>query len=438
MTDAAARAFLDEYAQDAGTLDWLQARRDTAIETFRRIGLPSLRQESWKYTDMRILARRRFRAATHAGSPVLSEAARAHRYGSDACHELVFVNGRLVPDPGAHATLPEMGIQSLAEAGRKAPARVAEHLGRNADEARAFVALNTAFMTDGAVMDIANGADLRKPFHLLYVCTPASEPVAVYTRNLIRLGANARATIIETFIGGDGEYFTNAVTEVELGPGAVLDHYKVQQEGANAVHVGCLAARQDRDSRFESHSVSLGGLLVRNDIDVRLAAEGAETRLNGLYVAGGKQHVDNHTRIDHEQPHTRSRENYRGVLDGRARAVFNGKVVVHKAAQKTDAEQSNSNLLLSSEAEVDTKPELEIYADDVKCSHGATVGQLDEDMLFYLRARAIPEATARNLLTFAFAEEIIRPMQCRMVRDRLERSVARKLPGSAVIGEFMQ
>ena len=442
MSEPAVQAFLEEFERDAGDLDWLAPQRVAAIETFRRIGLPSLRQESWKYTDMRLLTRRRFHTLTRPDTSVASAAALAHCYGPAACHELVFVNGRLASGAGGQSTPHGVRIESLVGAGRTSPASVAGQLGRNAaDDVRAFVALNTALMSDGAVIDIDADTVMPGPIHLLYVCAPGGGPLAAYTRNLIRLGANARATVIETYVGGDdngNEYFTNAVTEVELGPGAALEHYKVQQESVAAFHVGCLAVRQDRDSRFHSYSIDLGGRLVRNDIDVRLAAEGAEARLSGLYVAGGRQHMDNHTRIDHEQPHTRSIENYRGVLDGRARAVFNGKVVVHKDAQKTDAQQSNGNLLLSSEAEVDTKPELEIYADDVKCSHGATVGQLDEDMLFYMRARAIPEATARNLLTFAFADEVIRPMQCRMVRDRLERSVAARLPGAAVIGEFMQ
>ncbi|MBI2993934.1 MAG: Fe-S cluster assembly protein SufD [Gammaproteobacteria bacterium] len=440
MTEPAAQAFLEEFERDPGRLDWLAPERRAAIEIYRKLGLPNPRQESWKYTDVRLLTRRRFRAASLAPAAAASAAASGHGYGSEDCHEIVFVNGRLSAGNEALPAPSGARIRSLAEAAGTEPARVTEQLGRHAaDDGRAFVALNTALMSDGAVIDIAPGTDSQKPLHLLHHCAPGNAPAAVYTRNLVTVGANARATLIETYTGVAGsEYFMNTVTEIELGPGAALEYYRVQQESLAAFHVGSLAVRQERASRFHSFSIDLGGLLVRNDVDVRLAAGGADARLDGLYIAVDRQHVDNHTRIDHEQPQTRSVENYRGILDGRARAVFNGKVVVHKNAQKTDAQQSNANLLLSSNAEVDTKPELEIYADDVKCGHGATVGRLDEDMLFYLRTRAIPEATARNLLTFAFADEIIRPMPCRMVRDRLEHSVARTLPGAAVIGEFMQ
>jgi Fe-S cluster assembly protein SufD len=218
----------------------------------------------------------------------------------------------------------------------------------------------------------------------------------------------------------------------------VLEHYRLQQEGVNGFHVGCTVVRQERDSRFSSHSLSLGAALSRHDLDVQLAGEGAGAVLDGLYLCGGSQHIDNHVRVDHLKPRTTSEQTYRGVLDGRARAVFNGKVVVHREAPKTDARQSNANLLLSDEAEVDTKPELEIYADDVKCSHGATVGRLDPDMLFYLRSRAIPETVARSLLIYAFAEDLILRLGVKAVRERMQRVVAGRLPDSGLISEFTQ
>jgi Fe-S cluster assembly protein SufD len=245
--------------------------------------------------------------------------------------------------------------------------------------------------------------------------------------------------VIESYIGLEdaAENLTNAVTEIILHAGAALEHYRVQQESVQGYHVSSVHVQQEASSRYESHVIALGGALSRTDIETRLAAAGAETVLNGLYMAGGRQHVDHHTRIDHLAPHTRSAEYYRGVLAGRARAVFNGKVVVHPDAQKTDAHQTNANLLLSADAEVDTKPELEIYADDVKCSHGATVGQLDEDALFYLRARAIDLETARSLLTYAFAEDIISRMRFKPIRERLSRLVLGRLPEQELIREFV-
>ncbi len=244
---------------------------------------------------------------------------------------------------------------------------------------------------------------------------------------------------MESYLGtNDAEYFNNTVTEIVTAKGARLEHYKLQQEGPRGFHIGNTSVRQHRDSQLASHAISLGGALIRNDIDTELAEEGANVLMNGLYMAAGHQHVDNHTCISHAKPHTTSTEHYRGVLDGHARGVFNGRVVVQPRAQKTEARQANANLLLSDDAEVDTKPELEIYADDVKCSHGASVGQLDENMLFYLRSRAIEEKTAKGLLTFAFADEVIKDIKFAPIRERLESVVVGKLPDPALIRDFVQ
>ncbi len=280
-------------------------------------------------------------------------------------------------------------------------------------------------------------AVIEKPVNLLYLSGLNDQPFASHPRNLIILSENSQATIIESYIGlDDSDYFTNTVTEVCMKQNAHLQHYKIQQESMQGYHVGNLNIAQAQDSNVESHSISLGGALVRNDIHSCLEATGAEIMMNGLYMATGRQHVDNHTRVDHLKPNTRSHEIYRGVLNDHARGVFNGKVVVHKDAQKTDAVQSNANLLLSDNAEVDTKPELEIYADDVKCAHGATVGQLDQDMLFYLRSRSIDETTAKSLLTYAFAGEVIRKIKLDPVRKRLEYLVIGRLPEADLIREF--
>jgi Fe-S cluster assembly protein SufD len=314
------------------------------------------------------------------------------------------------------------------------------HVSRYAEpDKHGFLALNTALPSDGVLIHVPDGVEVTLPISLLFASAAGAVPAGSCPRNLIILGRNAAATVIECYTGSaDGEYLTNAVTEASLGDGARLDHHRLQQEGDHAFHVANLTVAQGRDSRLVSHAYSLGAALSRNEVDVRLAAPGAETVLRGLYIAGGRQHMDHHTRIDHAVPCTRSDEHYRGVLDGHGRAVFNGKVIVHKDAQKTDARQSNANLLLSDDAEVDTKPELEIYADDVKCSHGASIGRLDDDMLFYLRSRAIPAATARSLLIFAFADEVLRDVTFAPMRSRLEQRVLGRLPDAALLREFVQ
>jgi len=265
----------------------------------------------------------------------------------------------------------------------------------------------------------------------VFITTAALDGHAVHPRILVRAGDNSRATLVERYIAlDDAVYFTNAVAEIQLGNNAALDYYRVQEECAKAFHIGGVHVHQGRDSRFFAHGVSLGNALLRNDIDVRLAAGGAHCELIGIYLAAGRQHVDIHTRIDHLQPHGTSNEFYKGIIDGRGRSVFNGKVIVHPDAQKTDARQVNNNLLLSADAEVDTKPQLEIYADDVQCSHGATVGQLDADALFFLRSRGVDEAAARHLLTHAFAAEIIERVEVPALRAYLDRAIMTRLPSN--------
>lgn len=414
--------------------DWLQAGRDAAMAAFEAAGFPGPRQEDWKYTDVAPIARLKL----DGGAPAPTGADPGNwRFPGLSTAELAFVNGTTT----GQTVEAQKGVlvQPLARALAEAPRFLRDHLARHADIHRnPFIALNTAVMTDGAVVHVAAGTTAEVPVHLLFIAAPAGAQ-ATHPRNLIVLEANARATVVEHYAGADGsDYFTDCTTEIVLGPGAVLEHYRLQQEGDRGLHVGHTVVRQARDSRFVSHALALGARLARTDLDVQLAEPGAETVLNGLYLAGKRQHVDNHTRIDHLQPHCRSEQYYRGILDGRARAVFNGKVVVHAHAQQTDARQANANLLLSDDAEVDTKPELEIYADDVKCSHGATVGRLDEDMLFYLRSRAIPESEARSLLTFAFAGDVIGRLGIEAVRARVQHIVADRLPDPDLINRFLQ
>jgi Fe-S cluster assembly protein SufD len=290
-------------------------------------------------------------------------------------------------------------------------------------------------MSDGAYVHLARGVVLEEPIHLLFVAlTPNA---AAHPRNLVVAEAGAQATVIEHYVGRDGvEYFTNAVTQIFAAEGAAVEHCKLQQEAAQGFHVGAIHAAQGRDSRFVSHSMAFGAALARNDITTQFDAAGCTATLNGLYVAGGRQHIDHHTRIDHGRPDGTSREYYRGVLDGRSRGVFNGKVIVHPGAQHTDAEQLNHNLLLSEGSEIDTKPQLEIYADDVKCTHGATVGQLDDAQLFYLRSRGVEEETARALLTYAFAQDVIDRIRIAPVRARLKQLLLSRLPQGHRIREL--
>ncbi len=429
--------YLSQYKVNPAVsrLAWLVQQQSDAIAQIRRNGFPTRRQEEWKYTDVQPILKQDFNFSADPVTAISNEPAPIE--GLD-CYRLVFMNGRLIYGDAVagHGIV----IKTLHQAIASDDSRLRAHLNRHATPGKnTFVDLNTVFMQDGCVISLAHNAVLDKPLQLVYCSDGKTGPVASSPRNLILLGKHARATVIENYMGSDtAEYFTNTITEISLDHGAELEHYKLQQEGAQAFHIGNVQVEQKQASRFVSHSISLGGKLVRNDIDVRLTEPGAETVLNGLYVAGQSQHVDNHTRIDHLCPHTSSSETYRGILSGRARAVFNGKVIVHKDAQKTNAHQSNANLLLSSEAEIDTKPELQIHADDVKCSHGATVGQLDKNMLYYLRTRAIPEDLARSLLTFAFAGDVIRRMGLAPIRQLLQERVVGQLPDADTIREFIR
>jgi len=443
MSETAIRHYLSEQARlsMADNPAWLREHQQAAAETFSRLGFPTLRHEDWKYTDVRPIIKRSFRMVQE--SPPEPDAARldALRFPELDCHELVFINGfHTARSSRLHGLENGITVQPLSGMLQQQPDRLENYLNRyNNIDKNGFVAMNTAFLHEGAVILIPDNVQMAKPLHLIFLSDHREDPYASMPRNLIVLGNNSRATVIESYFGVDGaEYFTNTNTEVILNNGAALEHYKIQREGLKGYHVGNLQVHQQRDSRLESHSISLGGRLARSDIDIGLAETGAEVLLNGLSMADKRQHVDHHTRIDHLSPHTASVENYRGVLNGHGRGVFNGKVIVHQDAQKTSADQSNANLLLSDNAEVDTKPELEIYADDVQCSHGATTGQLDENMLFYLRSRAISEEVARNLLTFAFADHIIARTRLQPIRDQLEYLVVGQLPDSEQIREFIQ
>jgi Fe-S cluster assembly protein SufD len=342
---------------------------------------------------------------------------------------IVLVNGRRAAGIPAAGGLEGIQVGSLATAVEAEPEAVQPYLARCARYAQhALVALNTACFEDGVVVRIPRGRAVETPLYVLHVTAAEGGPAAWHPRTLVVAGRDSRARIIEGYLGLNGEVsFTNAVTEAVLEEGAVLDYTKLEAEGEAAFHFGALHVRQARASSFASHSISLGGRLVRHEIGVALEGEGAEATLNGLYLAGGQRHVDNYTTLDHAQPHCPSRELYKGVLGGKAHAVFHGRILVRQEAQKTDAIQRNKNLLLSADAVIDTKPQLEIYADDVRCTHGATVGQVDAEAVFYLRSRGIAREEARGLLTLAFASEMIERVAWERLRERLREVVRDRL-----------
>jgi Fe-S cluster assembly protein SufD len=413
-------------------LPWLRRARCAAFDRFAELGFPTTRHEDWKYTNVAAIEKRPFRPLPESLNGV--NTAQVNELAFSGSHLLVFVNGRYSPRLSRVSSLPSgASIMSLATALAVYADQLEPLLTRDTEPfANGFPALNAAFWADGAYIDLAADTAIEEPIHLLFIATEAD--LGTHPRNIVRTGAGSRVSIIEHYVGmGSIAYFTNAVTRIIADRGAVIEHCKLQQESGRAFHVADIHAQQGQDSRFTSHSFALGGALSRNDITTRLDAEGCEATLNGLYVADGRQHMDHHTCIEHAKPRGVSREFYNGVLDGAARAVFNGKVIVRPDAQKTDAHQSNRNLLLSENAEVDTKPQLEIFADDVKCSHGATVGQLDENQIFYLRTRGMDEPAARSLLTYAFAEEIISRSGIAPLRARLEELLINRLPDAQLV-----
>ena len=417
---------------------WVSGLREQALEQFMAHGFPTPREEAWKYTDVRPIAKRRLRVA-ETGGELPAAALRPHLLGDEQAYRIVFLDGRFAPALSQLDGLPEgVTLRSFAAALQEDPAVLEGFLGHHADvEGHPFVALNTAFMNDGVFLRLQDGVALEAPLHIVYLSSGTEDSVA-HVRNLFIADPNSRAVVVESYAGvGDGAYLTNAVTEVVARSGAAVEHYKLQQESAKGFHVAGVYAYQERDSRYVSHNVALGARLSRTDIGVRLDAEDAACTLNGLYLGSGRQHIDTHTRIDHLKPNCTSHEWYKGVLGGHARGVFDGRVVVHPDAQHTDAQQANNNLLLSRDAEVDSKPQLEIYADDVKCSHGSTVGQLDETALFYLRSRALDEPTARSILVYAFASDILKGMRLVPVRSRLEEQVAQHLLGGRSLEEIL-
>jgi Fe-S cluster assembly protein SufD len=413
---------------------WLQAIRKAAFDSFAEMGFPTTRNEEWKYTSVAPLARIPFRTAADYLAPVGVRQPKLSLPSDFAdCIPLHFYNGRYVEELTPAGALPAgVKVSSLAQAFGAGSGILEKHFARYASyEKQSFVALNTAFGEDGAYIEISKDVVLNKPIHLRYVAGPSQQPIIYHPRNLIVMGRGSQAMIIEQYLSADQEnenlYFTNAVTEVVVGENAKVDYIKEQDESKKAFHIATLLFEQERASSVNTHSIAFGSALAREEVIAVLDGPGAECSLNGLYVTTGGQHVDNHTIIDHVKPHCSSRELYKGVLDGKSTGVFNGKIVVRKDAQKTNSKQSNKNLLLAEDCVINTKPQLEIYADDVKCTHGATIGQIDAEAIFYLRSRGIALEEARTMLTQAFANDVISKIKSEPLRARLERALVEKL-----------
>jgi len=407
--------------------------RERGYEHFQALGFPTLRNEEWRYTNVRSIARTAFIPAHAEPTDAAIALVKRHMLRDTPAHKVVFINGRHRPE------LSEIGeddlrsgvrLESLATAVREDCSTLRSWLGQHADMQRdAFAALNTALLADGAFLYVPRDVSMTRPVHLLFIATAPDEPAMTHPRILIVAEAGSRATIVETYVSeGAAASLTNTVTEIVARDGANVDHYKVVREGPAAFHVSSLNIHQAKDTNVASHCFSIGGRLVRNNLNAALDGTGCHSTFNGLVVARGEQHVDNHLSIEHLKPNCNSWEYYKTILDEKARGVFTGRIYVAQDAQKTDAKQTSMNLLLSDGAEVTAKPQLEIFANDVKCTHGATIGQIDDDQLFYLRSRGIDPVVARSLLVYAFANETIREVRIDELRARLEDVVLGRLP----------
>jgi len=400
---------------------WLADLRERAARRFAEIGFPTVKEEAWRFTNVAPLLETAFSPAKpdvlHSASALAGLTV-----GGDAGNRLVFVNGRFESALSSVRGLPpNVRFENLQSALQASPDVVRKHLGQHAKfDENGFTALSTAFVHDGAFLHIPRGVDLRDTLEILFLSTPAGGAWVSHPRTLVVVDEGARGVVVERYAGPDTDrYFTNAVTELVLGNGARLDHCRVQQEGSNSFHLAATHSTQARDTVLESCSVALGSALARHDIGAVMDGAGGNLILNGLTLAGGRQHIDHHTTIDHAQPHCESHELFNGIFDDQARGVFTGRIIVRPGAQHTDSKQTNNSLLLSPEARADSQPQLEIYADDVKCTHGATLGPVDDAAMFYLRSRGLDAFEARNLLTYGFAADIISRIGSEDMRSHL-------------------
>lgn len=427
----------EKFERGRGPGAWFAPTRKAAMARFMELGFPAPDNEDWRYTNVGSLAAATWAAPKAAGEASLAPIVEAARISPEV-PLLVLVNGRVSTRLSSARSLPH-GVRfgGIGEALEREDAALCSHLARHARHAdHAFTALNTALFDDGLFLEVAAGAIVERPLQVVHLLARTDAPQMVNSRNLIVCGANAQATIIETFLSdGAGEQFHNVVTEIVAQDSAVVDYYKVTREGGQSAHVGTLQLYQQRSSSVHAFAATFGGGLIRHNINTVLDGEGCDCGLNGLYMVNGKEHVDNHLVVTHAQPHCDSREYFKGILDGHGKGIFSGKIIVKPGAQKTDAKQTNASLLLSRDAQIESKPQLEIFADDVKCTHGATIGQMNDEAVFYLRSRGIDESSARGLLVFAFANDVLDRVKVEPLRHQLERLVIDRLPASYHLGE---
>ena len=424
-----------EFVQDAarGSPSWLAQHRKCALERFEALGFPTTKNEDWHFTSVAPIAEAAFPPRVTPGGEVKVEDLAPYTFGHLEWPAIVFVNGRFAPGLSTLDELPAgVRVYDLASAWQKGDALVEKHLTKYAGyELHAFTALNTAFLFDGAVVHIAKDVQADRPIHLLFVSDALAAKGTSSPHNLIIAEHHSKATVIESYVAlGEASYFTNTVSEVLLEDGADLTHLRIQRESSRAFHVGTVEVEQERDSHYQSFSFATGASLSRINIYTKLDGEGSGATLNGLYMIDDHQHCDHQTFMEHAKPNCFSRELYKGVLDDSSHGVFNGKVYVDPDAQKTDGKQTNNVLLLSERAQIDTKPQLEIFADDVKCTHGATVGRIDETARFYMQSRGVGNELARRLLTYAFAAEVLETIELDGVRVELERLALERFTGT--------
>lgn len=402
---------------------WLNELRQGGISRFEEVGFPGNKTELWRFTNVQPIARVPFKLADVQRGPAARKAVDEFSFKTQAAIELVFINGLFAPEWSKLDAMPQgVTAGSLAEAFDRHGEVIQAHLAKHARiQDNPFVALNTGFLRDGAFVHVARGAVVSQPIHLLFVTVPGAEPIVSHPRVLIVAEENSQSTVVESYVGqGEGNYFTNAVTEIIAAQDALVDHSRLQQETLEAFHISTTQTFLDTRAQVVSHAATLGGKLTRNDVNVWLGGEYAYATINGLVIIGGHQHCDNHTLLRHEKANCPSHELYKHILDGHASCVFKGQIFVQKDAQKTDSKQQSKVLLLSDDAMMNSQPALEIYADDVKCTHGSTTGPVNEDMVFYLRSRGVSLEAARHLLTYAFAADVTRRMKVEPVRRRLE------------------
>jgi Fe-S cluster assembly protein SufD len=438
MTTITATERLGNYLEIFGGLEkrtarqprWLRELRQEAFARFCQTGFPTTKDEDWRFTNVNAVAQVSFDVSPPGYQHVAPSDLEQFRIPGAACR-LVFVNGWFAAALSELGTCPKgVKVGCLAEEIEQNPAALEGHLGRYIKFGRdGFSALNTAFIEDGAYVYLPRRSVVEAPIHLLFVSAASGRPAMAHQHTLVVAEDETQASIVEDYVSvGNAPFFSNVVTELVAGENAVLSHYLIEREDLHAYNISTLRMQQARSANVSSHSVLLGGALVRNNVHPVLGGEGGECLINGLFIAHGRQHMDNYMLVEHASPHCSSRQFYNGILDDNSHGVFHGRIIVHKDAQKTDAKQTNRNLLLSDNAQIDTKPQLEIYADDVKCTHGATIGQIEENALFYMRSRGIDDASARRLLLMAFANESLQRIKSDSVREYLAEVIQQWLP----------